>query len=184
MNERIGRQLTGCVLTLTLMLVSAVTLAAEVEGEVEAEEVRYSRYLSQVSENVVLAGELDLQTLQASHDGGIRIIDLRTPAEGSSEEAIDADVLGMEYANIPVSSAVVDPAHVAALRAELASAAPDELVVVHCRTGNRAGLLWGAAQLEAGVPLEQVQAEVSGVVTAPPIAEGLEAYAKTLDAGL
>jgi protein tyrosine phosphatase (PTP) superfamily phosphohydrolase (DUF442 family) len=66
----------------------------------------------------------------------------------------------------------------------LAAAGPDDLVVVHCRTGNRAGLLYGAAQLEAGVPLEEVKENVSGIVTAAPIKEGLESYAKKLDAGL
>ena len=177
MNNRIRRLLTGLVPVLTLMLVATGATRAE-------ENYRYSEYVSQVRENVVLAGALDLEALRSSHEGSIRIIDLRTAAEGSSEEAIDADVLGMEYANIPVSSAEVNAAQVAALRGELNSAGPDELVIVHCRTGNRAGLLWGAVQLEAGIPLEQVQEEVSGVVTAPPIAEGLAAYAKTLDAGL
>jgi hypothetical protein len=45
-------------------------------------------------------------------------------------------------------------------------------------------MLWGSMKLEAGVPLEQVQENVSGVVTKAPISEALEAYAKSLDAGL
>lgn len=176
MKIRIHRLLAALVPVLTLVLVTGPARADEA--------ARYSEYLSQVGENRVLAGALDLNALRSSYEGSIRVIDLRTAAEGAAEEAIEAEGLGMEYANIPVSSAVVDAAQVAALRDTLNAAGPDELVVVHCRSGNRAGLLWGALQLEAGKPLEQVQEEVSGVVTAPRIVEGLAAYAKTLDAGL
>lgn len=144
----------------------------------------FSAYLSEVGENRVLAGALDLEALRGSTAGTIRVVDLRTAAEGTADEASAAEALGLAYTNIPVSSAAVDPAQVAALREVLDGANADDLVVIHCRTGNRAGLLWGAMQLEAGVPLQQVQEDVSGVVTAPPIAEGLEAYAKKLDAGL
>ena len=149
-----------------------------------AEDTPYSPYLSQVEDNVVLAGALDLDALRASREGTIRVIDRRTEGEGAPEEAAAAAALGISYTNIPVSSATIDSAQVAELKDALGAARPDELVVVHCRSGNRAGLLWGAAQLEAGVPLEVVQENVSGIVTSEPIAEGLESYAKQLDAGL
>ena len=158
--------------------------AADASADISGDDAAFSPYLSQVADNVVLAGTLDLEALRTSHEGAIRVVDLRTEGEGAPEEAAAAAALGIDYTNIPVSSAAVDTAQVSALQAALAAAGADELVVVHCRTGNRAGLLYGAAQLEAGVPLDVVKENVSGVVTAAPITEGLESYAKQLDAGL
>ena len=164
-------------------LFSASTVRAAETPE-EASEPVISEYVSQVEDNVVLAGALDLDVLRASHQGVIRVVDLRTEAEGAPAEAAAAETLGISYTNIPVSSAAIDAAQVGALQEALAEAGSDDLVVVHCRSGNRAGLLYGAAQLEAGVPLDEVKEKVSGIVTAAPITEGLESYAKKLDGGL
>lgn len=143
-----------------------------------------SPYVSEVDDGVVLAGTLDLEALRASHDGTVRIVDLRTEPEGAPEEAAAAAALSLEYTNIPVAGASVVPEQVAALRAALDGVAPGELLVVHCGTGNRAGMLWGAMLLEDGMALEDVEKTVSGVVTKAPINDALKAYAKTLDGGL
>ena len=148
-----------------------------------AEQAAFSEHVTQVDDRILLAGALDLDALRAAHDGEIRIVDLRTEGEGAPLEAAAAAELGLDYTNIPVSSAVVDPAQVDLLRGAIGEAGSDELVIVHCRSGNRAGLLYGAAQLEAGVPLADVQQAVSGIVTSEAIAEGLEAYARELDDG-
>jgi uncharacterized protein (TIGR01244 family) len=153
-------------------------------GQVSADQGAFSDYQSQVADGVVLAGTLDLEALRASHNGTIRVVDLRTEPEGTPEEEAEAEKLGLEYTNIPVPGAVINPDQVAELRTALAGAEEGDLVVVHCASGNRAGMLWGAMKLEAGVPLEQVQENVSGVVTKAPVSEALEAYAKSLDAGL
>jgi uncharacterized protein (TIGR01244 family) len=185
-----GRETAGAVragsaaLLVAVMTLFAGSYAWTAESAVDASDSAYSEYLSQVEGNVVLAGALDLDQLRASHQGAIRVVDLRTEGEGAPEEAAAAETLGISYTNIPVSSAAIDAAQVSALREALAAAGADDLVVVHCRTGNRAGLLYGAAQLEAGVPLDEVKESVSGIVTSAPINEGLESYAKKLDAGL
>ena len=105
-----------------------------------------SPYVSEVDDGVVLAGTLDLEALRASHDGTVRIVDLRTEPEGAPEEAAAAAALSLEYTNIPVAGASIVPEQVAALRAALDGVAPGELLVVHCGTGNRAGMLWGATE--------------------------------------
>jgi len=64
----------------------------------------------------------------------------------------------------------------------LDGANPDALVVVHCASGNRAGMLWGALQVSDGASLTDVQSELSGVLTKAPAIEGLEAFARTLNA--
>ena len=166
---------------LTVSLGSAGNLMARDEAASAAD---FSAYQSTVAPGVVLAGALDLQKLRDSHRGDIRIIDLRTEAEGTPEEAAAAGALGLSYANIPVAGALIEPGQVAELRGLLDAAQPGDLVVVHCGTGNRAGMLWGAAELERGVPLETVLEDVSGVVTKEPISDALEAYAAERDAGL
>ena len=164
----------------------AITLPAFAQaGEAtEVEALAYTSYVTEVDDGVLLAGSLELDVLRDVHQGPVQIIDLRTEPEGTLEEADQAEALGMSYVNIPVSSATVDPVQVEALRNVLASSDPNALVIVHCATGNRAGMLWGAAQLADGVPLAEVQARVSGIMTKQPVIDGLDAYAKTLDAGL
>jgi rhodanese-related sulfurtransferase len=103
-------------------------------------------------------------------------------ADGTPEEAAAAAELGLDYENIPVSSAVVDPGQVTALAAALDGAPDDALVVVHCASGNRAAMLWSAVQVHGGRPLADVQAEVEGVLTSPRLIEGLTAYAGSLGA--
>ncbi len=172
---------TGLRRSLTALILSASGMWT---GAVADPAADFSEYLSEVDDGVYLAGSIDLQALRNKSTGPIRVIDLRTAAEGSQEEAAAAESLGLDYTNIPVSSATVDPAQVDALRETLDTLAPETLVVVHCATGNRAGMLWGAAQLADGVPLDQVQSKVSTIMTKQPVIDGLQAYAKTLDAGL
>lgn len=148
----------------------------------QGDELDFSNQAAQVADRVVVAGLVDLEKLRASHPGDVLVVDLRTEAEGVPEEAEAAKALGLGYRNIPVSSAQVDPAQVAKLRGVLEDAGPDTLVVVHCVSGNRAGMLWGAAALAGGRPLDSIHASLEGVLTKQPTIDGLEAYARTLDA--
>jgi len=143
----------------------------------------YAEHLAKVNDQVEIAGLLDLEVLRASREGEILVVDLRTEAEGTAVEASQAESLGLGYVNIPVSSVSVDRGQLEALRNTLSQADPDALVVVHCASGNRAGVLWGAVQLEDGQSLESVKAALDGVLTKQPAIDGLEAFAQTLDAG-
>jgi uncharacterized protein (TIGR01244 family) len=142
----------------------------------------YSEHLQQVNDHTVIAGALNLDTLHAAHPANVLVVDLRTPPEGTADEAQTAAALGIDYTNIPVAGATVDPLQVEQLRAAISGAADDTLVVVHCASGNRAAMLWGALQLTDGASLPDVQAKLSGVLTKEPAIEGLAAYARTLDA--
>jgi uncharacterized protein (TIGR01244 family) len=134
----------------------------------------------QVTNSVWLTSKPDLEQLDSEKFGGVLIVDLRTPGEGADETAIQARNLGLRYQSIPVSGAVIEPDSVAALSAALAANEQGD-VIVHCRSGNRAGLLWGAVQLEHGVPLEEVLASVSGIVNRPGIENALKDYAHALE---
>ena len=136
-----------------------------------------------VENSVWLTSKPDLRQLGVEQVGGVLIVDLRTPAEGTDDAATQAHDLGLSYQNIPVRGAVIEPDSVAALSAVLA-ANEKEVVIIHCRSGNRAGLLWGALQLEQGVPLEEVLVNVSGIVNRPEIENALKDYAHTQESRL
>jgi len=175
MISKLGKWIVG--ITSALSLAGLLVWTSSASAEAGA----FSPYASEVEEGVVLAGTLDLTALKASHDGTVRVVDLRTEPEGTPEEATAAAALGLDYTNIPVAGASIDPEQVAALRAVLDGVPSGDLLVVHCASGNRAGMLWGAMLLENGMSLEEVEQAVSGVVTKAPIAEALKAYAQTLD---
>ncbi len=131
----------------------------------------------QVANSVWLTSKPDLRQLDSDKVGGVLIIDLRTPAEGTDDAAAQARKLGLRYQSIPVSGAVIEPASVTALSVLLAANQEGD-VIVHCGSGNRAGLLWGAVQLEQGVALEEVLVGVSGIVNRPGIENALKDYAQ------
>jgi uncharacterized protein (TIGR01244 family) len=160
------------------VVVAALLLMA---GAARGDDTDFSAQIAQVSDHVVIAGAVDLDKLRASHAGDVLVVDLRTEGEGAPAEAEAARALGLGYANIPVSSVNVDPAQVDALRGLLDGAGPDTLVVVHCASGNRASMLWGAAALSEGQSLDSVRASVEGVLTKQPAIDGLEAFARSID---
>lgn len=161
-----------------LVLLATLAVAARAGDAAGA----YSPRLQSVDEHTVIAGLLDLNALHQAHPDNVLVVDLRTPVEGTAEEAEAAAQLGIDYTNIPVAGASVDPAQVDQLRTALDDADADTTVVIHCASGNRAGMLWGALQLQDGASLETVQARLADILDKPPAIEGLEAYARTLNA--
>jgi uncharacterized protein (TIGR01244 family) len=148
-----------------------------------AAEVPFSNQAAVINDRLVIAGLVDLEALKAAHGDNVLVVDLRTEAEGVPAEREAAGTLGLSYENIPVSSVVVDPDQVARLSSVLAGVDADTLVVVHCVSGNRAGMLWGASRVQAGDSLGSVKASLAPVLNKQPPIGGLEAFAASLDAG-
>jgi uncharacterized protein (TIGR01244 family) len=164
-------------------LISAGLLAlAALTGTYAWGDEMFSQQSAKVDDRVVVAGLLDLEALERAHGKDVLIVDLRTEGEGAPQEAESAAAHGFAYANIPVSSATVDPDQVETLKMKLAGADPEAVVVVHCVSGNRAGMLWGAAALTEGASLESVKQSLDGVLNKQPAIDGLENFAQTLNA--
>lgn len=174
-SKPFGARAIGAVVTVLTVFGFAASAPAQGDEPI-------SQQLATVSDRLIVAGLTDLNTLADSDPGKVLIVDLRTEGEGAPEEAASAEALGFGYANIPVSSAVVDPNQVDALRTTLAGVDPETLVVVHCVSGNRAGMLWGALALTEGESLESVKQSLDGVLTRQPAIDGLENFAQTLNA--
>jgi len=165
-----------------MLTIVACVLAAPFAAAAEEASTpdRFSEYVLEVSPQITLAGAIDPQQLREQLSGKVVVINLRTPAEeGVEAEAQAVAELGMEYHNIPVSGPVIDPAQVASLEALLDAAAADEHIVIHCGTGNRAGMLYGATLIDSGTDVEAVLEEVGPIITHAPLKDALRGYADT-----
>ena len=132
-----------------------------------------SKYLSQVEPRLWLAGSLDVNALRHWDPASTVIIDLRTEDEGIAKERVQVQALGMDYYNVPVTGATLVDADLQRF-AELLRARSADSVIVHCVSGNRAGMVWGALQLDHGQDLPAVLHAVSGVVTKDTIVQALQ----------
>ncbi|HEY5647059.1 MAG TPA: sulfur transferase domain-containing protein [Pseudomonadales bacterium] len=166
-----------------LAVVLLLSAGGSTTGSAEAGGDAFSAQIKAVDERTVIAGLVDLNALRAAHPEKVLVVDLRTAAEGAEAEGDAAAALGMDYVNSPVASASVDPVQVDALRTTLAGADPEALIVVHCATGNRASMLWGAMRLADGSPMSEVRGNLDGILTKQPAIDGLDAFARTLNAG-
>lgn len=97
----------------------------------------------------------------ASHSGARRVINLRTAEEMvrrvNFDERDTAREAGMQYVTIPFTSATLSLEQVEAFAAVFEQAVTaDELVLLHCRSSDRAGGLWAVyLTLYQDVPLDR-----------------------------
>lgn len=82
--------------------------------------------------------------------GQPRTADLRTAAEAA----------GLVFLDLPFSGPRATPDQVRAF-ADLLSSRPGK-IVAFCKSGMRSALIWGAASIASGQPLEQVLATATG----------------------
>lgn len=81
------------------------------------------------------------------------VIDLRRPKEGLEQEQAEVANLGLNYVNIPLGRELASPAEQLKF-AKAFAAAKGQKVLLHCRSGNRVGMLWSLYQISNGVDAE------------------------------
>jgi uncharacterized protein (TIGR01244 family) len=165
---------------LRVALLSLLSLGTSLSSA-QAADAAFSEQHLWIGDKLVIAGSLDLGALKSEHSGSVLVVDLRTAAEGVAAEQAEAEALGMSYRNIPVNGTAILDEQVAALDAALSDASSESLVVLHCASGNRAGMLWAASQIRHGRDLEDVLEQVAPVVTKAPATDALRAYAARLE---
>ncbi len=103
----------------------------------------------------VYAGGLpNSEQLKDSADKGVTtVIDFRKPAEGLEQEQAELTKLGVNYVNIPLGRELA-PASAQEKFAQAFAAAKGEKVLLHCRAGNRVGMVWSLYQISNGVDAE------------------------------
>ncbi|WP_299769851.1 sulfur transferase domain-containing protein [uncultured Pseudoteredinibacter sp.] len=103
----------------------------------------------------IYAGGLpSLEELNSFADKGVKtVIDFRRPQEGLEQEQAELAKLGVNYVNIPLGRELA-PAEAQEKFAQAFAAAKGEKVLLHCRSGNRVGMVWSLYQINQGVDVE------------------------------
>lgn len=134
---------------------------------------------------VGVAGAPELAGLAARRDAGLAlVVDLRTAAEDPATERAAVEALGLRYVNLPVDEDPADPSVVRRFAELLASVPEDRGVLLHCRSGNRAGEVWARHRLARGASLEQALAEGFAAGLSESRAAYVRAAAAEADASL
>ena len=85
------------------------------------------------------AGQPDLEGLEAARDNGVSlVINMREPGELDWDEAAAVESLGMRYANVPIPRQGPLPASALEEVEQLVKEHPDEQILIHCASGQRA----------------------------------------------
>ncbi|MCV6621791.1 MAG: sulfur transferase domain-containing protein [Cellvibrionaceae bacterium] len=103
----------------------------------------------------IYAGGLpSIEELNSFADKGVKtVIDFRRPQEGLEQEQAELAKLGVNYVNIPLGRELA-PAEAQEKFAQAFAAAKGEKVLLHCRSGNRVGMVWSLYQINQGVDVE------------------------------
>lgn len=130
-----------------------------------------------VKKDVTLAGVLNEGAEQALSRHGAFVIDLRTSMEeGVSSEAQALEKAGVTYSHLPIGRSPLSSATVQTFQ-HLLSNHPDQPILVHCSSGNRAGVLWAATLIEQGQTVEDAMKAVDVVVTRDSTRQAIRDYA-------
>ena len=94
-----------------------------------------------------LAGQPDAAGLEAGREAGIGVVvNLRQPHEHDWDEAAAAEALGLRYFEVPIDGRKPLPPEALDRIDAIVAESPDEPVLVHCASGQRAAA-WLAVHL-------------------------------------
>lgn len=134
--------------------------AAPMKAKLEVAAVEAATELADISnfyvqDNVYAGGLPSEAQMKAFAAAGVKtVIDFRSEAEGLEEQQQTVAALGLEYVNIPLGREL---ASVEAQQkfAQVFAAAGSDKVLLHCRSGNRVGMIWSLHQIANKMDLEQ-----------------------------
>lgn len=135
-----------------------------------------------VSKNVTLAGPITEFAQSELRDSDTLVIDLRlADEEGTLEEGARLSEAGIRYLHFPMGREVTRD-QVERFATAL-SENSDRPLLLHCSSGNRAGLLWAAHLIEQGGDAEQAIRLVSPIANRVPIQQAIRDYQAVREVG-
>ncbi|MEZ5597437.1 MAG: sulfur transferase domain-containing protein [Pseudomonadales bacterium] len=159
-------------MSLWLMVLLGCTATVQAgEGSLSLQEL-------QVAPRVTIAGALRPEAVARLRATNAVVVDMRQGEEGATEEGRAMAAAGVDWIALPQDGGVPASADVQLL-GQLLAARPDQPVVLHCASGNRAGKLWAAYRINSGVPVESAIAEVASIVTRAPLLDAIRQYSSS-----
>lgn len=126
-----------------------------------------------ISENFTIAGELDHSVVTTLPRDTI-LIDLRTAPEGTAAERVFVEGQGFQYENFAIGKDGLGQTQLDGF-AKVISDNPNSPVILYCRSGNRASLLYAAHLVETGQDVDSAW-DVIKPLARPEIEKALRAF--------
>ena len=129
-----------------------------------------------VSEWVTLAGRIDHRSAEDLRREDTLVIDLRMDEEdGLKDEQDRLANAGVQYVHLPTGRSVPSVAQVRRLEKVL-NDNPNRPILLHCSSGNRAGMLWATHLIEQGMDPESALKRVQPIANRAPIQQAILGY--------
>ena len=137
--------------------------------------VPLSKQVLKVSDRVTLAGQLNPQVIDTLAQNKTRVIDLRTMEENIAFDQEKMQEAQIDYVHLPAGDLAI-PQTTSTTLITLLAETPDAPVVIHCNSGNRAGLLWAIHLIDQGTAPEQALSVVAPLTTKAPVVDAITHY--------
>ncbi len=149
----------GFVMGLISLLVQSVAVVADqAPKETAIDETNFKNFHA-LSPLISTAGLVESAGLAELKSLGYRyVIDLRLPEEGIEEERAEVKKLGMTYVNIPVGKIWPEDALLEQF-ASILNSKESKPILIHCASGNRAGMIWSYYQITSGTNVDRALSE-------------------------
>ncbi|MGK0222152.1 MAG: protein tyrosine phosphatase (PTP) superfamily phosphohydrolase (DUF442 family) [Limisphaerales bacterium] len=129
----------------------------------------------QITATITLAGLLAEGAIPSLKAEDVLVIDLRTAEEGIQSEADTLKAAQIQYINIPMGSTPLERTTVERF-SKLIGENSERKILVHCSSGNRAGVIWAAHLMEHGSTAADALEKVLQVVTKEPARQAIIGY--------
>lgn len=130
----------------------------------------------QVAPNVTLAGAIDGYSDIELRKEDTLVVDLRLVEEGAQDAKARFGAAGIRYAQLPMGRDTPTLEQVQHLE-RILSENTDRPILLHCSSGNRAGLLWASHLIEQGVAVDEAVSRVSSIANRESVQQAIRNYA-------
>jgi len=136
-----------------VLAVAAGCAAPAAERPVSAQEIVVLRLagfetLAEVGSEMLIGSQPTPEGLSRARDAGVKlVVNLRPEDTQSFDERSVVEAMGLTYVSIPFTATTLADSHVATFRKLLADTPPEQRILLHCSTGNRAAALWALHEI-------------------------------------
>ncbi len=135
----------------SLLIILFVVVTANAQTVPFANQITKVRNYNRTTDQIATGGYLFEGGEEELKDNGfVTILDLRTPQEGTADEKIRVEKIGMKYVNIPIYGGSISDKQIKQFTEIIDKS--EKPLLVHCGSGNRVGALLSLYNIKKGVP--------------------------------